>query len=164
MEVTNTGPETVDLQGWRPSGGVDLPCTSPTLLVPGEFMVVAEDMAVLRTATRLSGAFGPWSGRLSNGGERLVLQDPSGNTVDDVTCDDDQHWPVEPGGDGPSRELLNPALPNQYPSVRRSSLLPFGTPEAVNTVFESQPGPVVFDTIHGPPCPVEGGPSPSERM
>lgn len=156
LELANTGTAPVDLQGWRISGGVDLTFTSPTLVAAGGLVVVAADPAALEAATGFAGALGPWAGRLSNGGERIALRNPAGIRVDDVTYSDSHQWPAEADGDGPSLELINPALPNQYPAVWRGSLAPFGTPGAVNSVFESEPGPVVFDTIHNPPVPNGG--------
>ena len=69
-----------------------------TLLEPGTYLVIAEDPATLADRFLILDAVGPYEGRLSNTGERLVLRDTSGAVVDEVDYDisfrGPQHLPV----------------------------------------------------------------------
>jgi hypothetical protein len=68
---------------------------------------------------------------LSNGGEVIRLYRPGPFFVDAVHYDDESPWPVEPDGEGPTLELLDPGLNNDLPEswVASSGL---GTPGRQN--------------------------------
>jgi hypothetical protein len=44
----------------------------------------------------------------SNGGERVTLLGPFGETLQDFTYDDIAPWPMSPDGNGPSLEIIDP--------------------------------------------------------
>lgn len=83
----------------------------------GGYAVVAQDPAALALEHAAAGAFGPWAGRLADGGDSVVLLDASGRLVDAVAYDDERPWPEEADGAGPSLELLDPALENDEPAA-----------------------------------------------
>ena len=68
------------------------------------------------------------SGDLANSGESVELSDPYGHAVDRVVYEDGGGWTSVPDGTGPSLELVNPSLPNEYGAAWNASLVTNGTP------------------------------------
>ncbi|MBK7173796.1 MAG: T9SS type A sorting domain-containing protein [Bacteroidales bacterium] len=52
--------------------------------------------------------------------------------IDTVNYDDTDPWPVEPDGNGPTLELINPTLDNALASSWKASYTPHGTPGEPN--------------------------------
>jgi hypothetical protein len=111
LELYNPGDAPVDLSLWRLADGVEYLFPASTVLAPGGFLVVAEQPAVLQTLFGVA-ALGPWSGKLSNDGERVQLRDAANQVVDEVDYGIRSPWPTAPNGEGPSLELLDPQLDN----------------------------------------------------
>lgn len=84
VEILNRGTQTVDLSGWQLSRAITFSFPAGTLLAPGQVLAVAADATRLRSgnpqtpATRILGNF---FGRLSDGGESLVLSRPGSQVV-----------------------------------------------------------------------------------
>ncbi|MFN0127916.1 MAG: lamin tail domain-containing protein, partial [Verrucomicrobiales bacterium] len=89
----------VDISGWRIEGGIDF--TFPTgTVIPGRGTVlVAQNPAAIPGII----AFGPWTGKLDNGGEEIRLVNFNNRVMDRVNYSDDGDWPV--GADGPGATL-----------------------------------------------------------
>ena len=102
----------VDLSGFRFTDGVDFTFPEGSTISPGEYVVVAQDPALLVEHYAYSGAVGPFDGVLANGGERLRLVDTLGNPVDTVRYDDGGDWPGVADGRGASLELIDPQQEN----------------------------------------------------
>ena len=64
---------------------------------------------------------GDFSGRLSNKTERILLEDNSGNPVDEVEYFQDGYWPLFADGGGSSLELRNPHADNTRPGAWAAS-------------------------------------------
>jgi len=101
--------------------------------------VVARNPEKLRAARNLPDStrlFGPYTGRLSNGGEDVRLRDNGmyngkeyyPETIDAVQYRDEPPWPRLPDGGGRSLELENLSLDNDYPTSWRASSAEGGTP------------------------------------
>lgn len=107
IELTNIGAETIDLNLVTFADGVDF--TFPRVeLAPGEYVLVVEDATAFEA--RYGGGFniaGQYAGRLSNGGERLVLRDAAGQTICDFEFQDD--WYDLTDGLGFSLTVRDPA-------------------------------------------------------
>jgi len=129
IELHNAGTKAVDLSGWSFDEGVNFTFPSGVSLGGGDYLVVAEDPASLAAKFGVA-SLGPWSGRLNGEGEDIVLLDSTGQLVDEVDYKVGFPWPVGPGGDGGSMELLNPSLDNELGSSWRTSLPPGALPEA----------------------------------
>jgi hypothetical protein len=112
VELVNTGGAAVDLSGWHFSDGIDFTFPPGTTIAPGEHLVVAQDPARLQALYGPHRALGPFSGRLANEGEALILRSAAGAREDEVTYQRGFPWPTVGGTDGFSIELLHPALDN----------------------------------------------------
>ena len=58
---------------------------------------------------------GPWSGSLSGNGERVRLQDASGNPADELSYVDGGRWPATADAGGSTLELRDPRSDNSLP-------------------------------------------------
>ncbi len=106
LEFTNIGTEPIPLQGITLSQGVDFTFGDMTL-EPGACVMVVrdQDAFVDRYGSPLDVA-GHYTGALSNGGERLVLNDALGQVLLDFTYQDS--WYPSTDGDGYSLEIADP--------------------------------------------------------
>jgi hypothetical protein len=76
IELKNIGPSALELAGVRLSDGIDFTFGAMTLGA-GQYVVVAGNVAAFRSAYGTSiNVAGEYSGSLSNGGEKIVLQLP----------------------------------------------------------------------------------------
>jgi len=156
LELYNADPWPVDLSGYAITEGVDLVFPDGTTLEPGGFLVLAKNPAFLKAKVSIPASVQvlAWaSGDLADGGEVVELSDRYGRVVDRVAYDDRGDWPDAPDGHGPSLELIHPLLPNEAAGAWKPSIPVHGTPGAVNSVFEQNPGPILFQPRHAPPLP-----------
>ncbi|MBP8948109.1 MAG: lamin tail domain-containing protein, partial [Candidatus Promineofilum sp.] len=128
IEIVNTGPNAVNLEGFTLEG---VAFTFPTgaTIEPNEFIVLAANSA------NYSGSYDVYqwtSGELDNAGERVALLDPFAQVADEVTYDDEAPWPVAPNGSGPTLSLGAPGLDNSLPANWAASDFVGGTPGAAN--------------------------------
>ncbi|HVR74976.1 MAG TPA: lamin tail domain-containing protein [Planctomycetota bacterium] len=115
VELHNTGPQAADLSGWSFTAGISYEFPQGTVLGPADYILVAADPGVLRSANADARVLGPYEGVLSNSGEELVLRDAAGRVADRVEYDDGEDWPPEADGDGASLELLSLTGPRNFP-------------------------------------------------
>ena len=158
VEFYNAGASQVDLSGWVISDGVVFTFAPATFLDPASYLVIAVNPTALQAATGHAGALQWTSGALSNGGERVAIRDSFGNLMDEVEYSDGGAWPSQPDGSGPSLELINPNLPNQYAASWRASSGINGTPGAQNSVFNAAPAPIIISPMHTPSIPAPSTP------
>ncbi|HXG47246.1 MAG TPA: lamin tail domain-containing protein, partial [Methylomirabilota bacterium] len=92
----------VDISHWSVSGGIEYTFPSNTIVRGRGYLVLAVSPAALSAATGSTNVTGPFTGRLSNNGERLELRNNSGRLVDEVEYGVDGNWPVAPDGSGVS--------------------------------------------------------------
>ena len=148
IEIQNISGSTVPLAGVQIAGiGFVFGSTAPEL-IPGEVVLVVEnDPATFRlnfNPPASVGVFGPYSGRLSNGGEKVSLKLPEANpialepdlmpAVDITEYNDSSPWPTSPDGTGTTLVRILPALYGSDPNSWLASLNPGGTPGVVNSV------------------------------
>lgn len=116
VELRNTGATTAVLDGWNLEGfGFTFP--AGTTLAPGGYLlVVADDPAAFRTRHNVpagTAIFGPVTGFLDNGGERISLQRPHGTLpgvfveAEGVRYNDKAPWPLSADGTGPSLQRVS---------------------------------------------------------
>jgi len=154
IELHNAGTTSVDLTGWQVSDGIVYTFPTGTVMLPGDYLVIASNPAAVMAAYGITGTLGPFvSGKLSNSGERVAIEDADGALVDVVVYDDHTPWPEAADGDGPSLELINPTFNNLSPCSWASSS-GLGTPGAQNSTFlEGNIPPCAIDTAHTPVMP-----------
>ena len=141
LELMNIGTQRLDLMGVTFGTGIswtfDATATTPRLLLPGQRIVLAGNLAgyAMRygTGAQVAGQFG---GNLDNSGERITLYNSSGTLLRDFTYDDAEPWPRSPDGAGPSLVLSSPLL-NPDPNIAanwRASYVSGGTPGGKDSV------------------------------
>jgi len=114
IELMNVGDATIDLAGVRFTEGVSFDFTdgSVTELAPGETVLLVSNLSAFEArcgdGLNVAGEYGSGEeGGLANGGERIVLEDASGETIQEFTYQDANGWPTEPDGNGPTLEVLD---------------------------------------------------------
>ncbi len=140
IELLNTGSAPVHLDGWFLSNAVSYTFPEQTVILPGEFCLVAKNPAAFYETYPLARhVYGPFdnNSQLDNGGEQILLITPDGDRVTDVTYDDDPPWPSSPDGDGHTLELSSPALSAAGPTAWKASRITGGTPGAINSTFDA---------------------------
>lgn len=116
IELTNISSgavaTTLDLSGVSITDGPSDPYVFPagTTLGPSQRLVVVQDLAAFALAhpgVSLASVFGPYAGKLSNGGERIKIVDAGSETIFDLEYDDSDPWPIAADGGGASLELID---------------------------------------------------------
>lgn len=136
---------TTNLQNWRfRDGRIDHVFLIPgnTVLTEGNYLILCSDTLAFKTCfPYVERIKGNWGFSLSASGDMVRLYNNLNLMVDCVVYDDNYPWPIQPDGNGPTLELVNPALPNYNYEYWEASALPFGygTPGAANSVFNSVP-------------------------
>jgi len=119
IEVCNNTATPFDIADWQLCDGVDYvfppfaaDALDRTFLKPFERIVLSGvDEATLRAAYNVAPAvrvYGPWTGNLKNGGERITLRDKNGTLVCTVEYNDRGRWSPAADGAGHSLVLRNP--------------------------------------------------------
>ncbi|MGI9241770.1 MAG: lamin tail domain-containing protein, partial [Verrucomicrobiales bacterium] len=137
IELLNTHPSApLDLTGIAFTDGIDFLFPAITL-APGERVVVPRKQAAFQSRYGLGVnvtaqyAAADDSNKLSNGGERLVLEDAVGFEIVSFTYNDKSPWPTAADGEGYSLVLCNPASAGTDPALPvswRSSRSAGGSP------------------------------------
>lgn len=138
IELHNTSPDlTLDLAGIAFTSGITFTFPAGFTLAPGARTVVVLNPAAFAAAWpgftgSIAGTF--TSGRLSNSGETLKLDDPTGSTVAEISYAAQFPWPTEADGGGASLTLIQPAATGSASPATswRPSLASGGTPGATD--------------------------------
>ena len=120
VEIHNPGTSPVALGDWKFSDGIDFRFP-PMDLAPGAYLVVARNAARLREEYGITNVIGDFSGRLSNGGERIALVDARNDYVDSVVYFDSGEWPHAADGYGRSLERVVINAPSSDPATWESA-------------------------------------------
>ena len=151
LEVVNRSGIPVDVGGWQIDDGVQFAFPDVSILHNDYLVVAASVDAFQAKYPGITNVVGGWTGRLSNGGERVRVVDDLGRTVDEVTYADQGDWsqraegPLDAGhtgwvwlddhdGGGHSPELANADLTNEEGQHWRASAVLEGTPGVENSV------------------------------
>jgi CotH kinase protein/Lamin Tail Domain/Bacterial Ig domain/Bacterial TSP3 repeat len=170
VELLNTGPGPVALQGWQFTKGISFTFPAATL-PPQGYLVVAADPAVFTAKyPGVTNVVGGWLGGLNNSDETILLNDASGTEISRVHYADQGDWAVRRRGPldygsrgwewfaahdglGKSLELINPQLSEQIGQNWASSLVNEGTPGGPNSVAQTDSAPLIAEVHHLPPVP-----------
>jgi spore coat protein CotH len=131
IELHNAGNTPLDLNGYKLQDGIAA-IMPPFVLEPGEYAVLVRDMAAFafrytNTAIRIIGTY---SGKLSNGGETIRLEDAQGGVIANLTYADGGAWPGRADGDGSTLERIDLISDDNVGGNWRSSSEYGGTPGA----------------------------------
>ncbi len=139
IELSNAGPEDVNLEGWALTEGVTFSFPAEVSIQAGGYLILCGDSVTFMSRhADVPNVIGDFTGRLSNGGERITLCDSVSRVIDSVEYHDCYPWPQIPDGGGPSLELVHPLLDNGLAASWEASLAGGGTPGAANSVFSEQ--------------------------
>ncbi len=129
VEVRNIGALPYDLNGVSFISGVTY-TFSPYSLAPGDSVVVVENAEYfpIRYPWVTNVAPGQYSGKLSNGGETLILEDDVGSQLFSVDYSDGGEWPRSADGEGRSLMLANLAGDPNNPTSWCASAELHGSP------------------------------------
>ncbi len=145
VEIYNSGPDTVDLEGYTITDGIEYTFPAGVQLASGAYLVIARDPTQPVWSSLTDKVFGPFEGKLSNGGEKLRLVRPDGTVVEELKYDNDHLWPTGADGYGSSLERISPDLPAGDPHSWRASLdTSDGSPGTVNSVMDTPPYPLLL--------------------
>jgi hypothetical protein len=111
VELQNIGGDTLDLTGVRFTDGIDF--TFPPMgLSPGEYVVVVSNLSAFRSSYGAGiNVAGEFTGRLSNGGENLVLKLAVPLEAAIARFHYDDAWYPATDGAGKSLTIRDPTLP-----------------------------------------------------
>ena len=152
IELYNQLNVDMDISEWVIDGAVNYEFPDKTI-VPGRgHLVVAADPETLATNDGFSSAYGPWEGRLSNGGEEILLYNNDNRLMNSVDYGDNGDWPTAPDGGGVSL-----AKHDQFSGSHVSSNWSFsqrvgGTPGVDNIIL---PGTFLYEDILSEEAPAK---------
>ncbi|MFN0126395.1 MAG: lamin tail domain-containing protein [Verrucomicrobiales bacterium] len=150
IEIYNPLPAPVDLGGWSLTGGVTLAIPPGTIIPPCGYLVLAENPDALATHLKFPGALGPWSGRLRNEGEEIVLRDATSAVVDRVDYGLGFPWPTVGDEAGHSLQRIHEGLDGDLGGSWRSGP---PTPGARNALTSGAAPPAIRQVTHTPVAP-----------
>ena len=138
VEIYNPTDSTFDMGAWEFKDESDdhiFIIPQGTLLEPNEYITICRDTVAFKNHfPGVQSYIGDLGYGLSGGGELIRLYDNGGFLVDSLTYDDEEPWPLEPDGNGPTLELTNPLQDNGHFSYWSAST-GNGTPGAVNSNY-----------------------------
>ena len=132
IELYNHQPYPIDLSGWIYSDADGHTFTVPegTTIQADGYFVLALDIGLMAQWYGITNVTGPVSFNLGNGGDSVRIYNRNNVLIDFVDYDDEEPWPAEPDGDGPSLELVSCMEDNSQASnwLSSDSTAPTGTP------------------------------------
>ena len=130
-----------DLSGWQLKDSKDdniYVIPAGTYIEEGDFLVLAKDsLAFHYRFPEVTNVIGNYGFGFGGTGDSVRLFDSGNIMIDWVAYLDQPPWPEAPDGDGPTLELMDPALPNFFYTYWSSSDSPnyYGTPGDTNTAY-----------------------------
>lgn len=138
VEFYNPQPHPVQLAGWQFKDEDDEHIfTFPeSAAIPAfGYLVLCRDTVAFKLHfPRVGNLMGNTDFGLSGSGELIRLFNQEGVLIDTVHYDDNAPWPIEPDGNGPTLELINPVLNNALAQSWMASP-DHGTPGAMNSLM-----------------------------
>ena len=113
--IENPGTKTIDLSGYRFINGIEAEFVSPTLLEPGQQIILTNMPDDSFWNTYPNAQLLPYStGRLNNTGEKLSLATTSGIIIDQLNYSPDTPWPPYRAQTGMAIRLKKLSLDNHF--------------------------------------------------
>ncbi|MGC8744959.1 MAG: lamin tail domain-containing protein [Verrucomicrobiia bacterium] len=117
IELYNRGTNTVDLSGWKIDGVTAYDFPAGQTMPPDSYLVVAYDVDLMRAKYPGVNIVGPLKKSLSRSGGKIVIEDASGNPVNEVQYYDRFPFSEYADGFGSSLELIDPRADNSVPEA-----------------------------------------------
>ena len=117
-----------DLGGYAFTNGIEYTFAPGTTLGAHEYLVIALDPNALESAYGLSDVLGPYTGKLSNSGERIDLSNGNGGIILSIRYRDTLPWPIAPDGTGHSLTLTGISADPDEGTAWCASAMIGGTP------------------------------------
>ena len=137
IELYNSGPGMLDLDGYAFTNGVTYSFTNSVLLDADDYLVITHspgDFSVRYPAVS-NLAPGAYEGKLNNGGETLTLVDGAASQVVSFAYNDGGNWPEAAGGLGSSLILIDEGGDLNAPETWGASYQLHGTPGEPNAAL-----------------------------
>jgi hypothetical protein len=138
VEFYNPMPNDLDISNWVFKDEDDehvFAFPEGTIIPTAGYLVLCKDSELFSGLfPEVTNFVGDMSFGLSGSGELIRLYDETGALVDTVYYLDDEPWPNEPDGEGPTLELVAPQLDNALAQNWMASPL-HGTPGAMNSMM-----------------------------
>ncbi|MEM7230668.1 MAG: lamin tail domain-containing protein [Planctomycetota bacterium] len=143
IELHNQMAVDLDISSWTIGGGIDFVFPDETIIPGGSYIVIALDPEGMRERVHPDRVFGPFQGRLDNGGERIELRNNSAWLMDTVRYRDGGLWPVAADGSGATLAKQHPDTSSDRVASWVVSAEVGGTPGGLNFPLEGgiPPGP-----------------------
>ncbi len=132
VEIKDTGSTEVDLTDVQFNDGIDFEFPAQTILQPGKFYILASNTVEFKARYGFD-PDGVFTGKLSNSGEKLSIQDKRAKVKFlSVTYGTGGAWPKSPDGDGNSLVTsgMGPSADPNSPIAWRASFRKNGSPRA----------------------------------
>jgi hypothetical protein len=140
VEFYNPQDHEVNIAGWIFKDEVDehiFTFPEGTVMPAKDYLVLCKDTSMFTALfPDVVDLIGNIDFGLSGGGELIRLYNADGILIDFVEYDDDDPWPTEPDGNGPTLELINPNFDNALPESWVASP-DHGTPGEINSITTS---------------------------
>ena len=143
IELYNSSEGRIDLNGYYFDNGISYTFPDNAHILPGDYIVLAKDVGHRIWRNSPFPVWGPYDGRLDNGGERLTLRNAQGHIIETLTYNDTPPWPRAADGYDASLERVSPIESANDHHSWRASLAPGGTPGAINSVDGTPPTPLL---------------------
>ena len=136
IELYNAGTQSVDLSGWFLTGGLKYTFPAGSNIASGAYLLIAADPALVQSTFGISGALGPWEGKLASSSDKVVLRTADYEVIDRVDYENWKEWPnvryldTETTKVAVSIQKLNPLLGGNNPG---SWVADVPTPKTQNT-------------------------------
>ena len=168
IELHNTTAADIDLTGWYFTNAVSYQFPVGSILPAGGYIVVAQNPTHIsnkwssgRFIIPPSFIYGPFEGKLSNDGDKIVLYNTAGEEIDTVDYQLGFPWPMvgdavpdDQPGTGHSIQLINPFLDNDLAGSWRSA---YPTVAALNaSIYLDNTPPHIRQVKHSPKQPKSG--------
>ncbi|MFC1898268.1 CotH kinase family protein [Candidatus Cloacimonadota bacterium] len=135
IEIYNNGSFAIDLSNWQFKDQSDddvfmLP--EGLILLPDSYYVLCKDtVAFHQVFPDVENYIGDWGFGLNANYDMVRIFNDQETLVDFVLYDDENPWPSQPDGNGPTLSLKNPGMENQLPQSWAASEY-YGTPGEFN--------------------------------
>ncbi|NLZ04862.1 MAG: hypothetical protein GXY19_06800 [Phycisphaerae bacterium] len=147
VELYNDRAVFEDLGSCAFTNGIEYIFEPNTILGARQHMVIARDPAAVEAAYGVTGVKGPFTGRLSNDGERIELRNENGGILISFRYGVSAPWPVSPDGTGHSLTLAKLGGDPAEATTWAPSTLIGGTPAGPDLIQVESEDPSILTLI-----------------